>query len=84
MVTSKRRKTLKLNFTVPEDVVKALKSRVGKRQRSAFVTEAVREKLQEMERAVLVREMREGYQARCDENAALDKEWEAGTLENWQ
>lgn len=38
-------KTLKLNFTVPEDVVEELKAHVNKRKRSAFVTEALRNKL---------------------------------------
>ena len=42
-------KTLKLNFTVPEDVAEALKTRVEKRKRSAFVTEAVRARLKELE-----------------------------------
>ena len=38
-------KTLKLNFTVPEDIAQELKTRVSKRKRSAFVAEAIDEKL---------------------------------------
>jgi hypothetical protein len=41
-------KTLKLNFSIPEDIAEALKTRVSKRKRSAFVA-AVAEKLKYLE-----------------------------------
>lgn len=76
-------KTLKLNFTVPEDVATALRERVTKRQRSAFVAAAVRDKLHELEQAQLKRALSEGYQARREEEAAINGEWERPTLEAW-
>jgi len=57
-------KTLKLNFTVPENVAEALKSRVGKRKRSAFVAAAVLDKLKELEQKQLRQSLVEGYQTR--------------------
>ncbi|MCL4458799.1 MAG: hypothetical protein M1136_04295 [Chloroflexi bacterium] len=76
-------KTLKLNFTVPEDVAEALKARVSKRKRSAFVAAAVLDKLQELEREQLRQALMEGYQARREENTEINREWEGATLEGW-
>ncbi len=76
-------KTLKLNFTVPEDVAEALKARVGKRKRSAFVAAAVLEKLKELEQEKLRQSLIEGYQARQAEDTEVNQEWENTTLEEW-
>ena len=76
-------KTLKLNFTVPEDIAEALKARVSKRKRSAFVSAAVLDKLKELEQAQLRQALVEGYQARREEDMEINKEWEGATLEGW-
>ncbi len=76
-------KTLKLNFTVPENVAEELKTRVSKRKRSAFVAAAVFDKLKELEKAQLRRDLVEGYQSRREEDAEINKEWEGATLEEW-
>jgi metal-responsive CopG/Arc/MetJ family transcriptional regulator len=73
----------KMNFTVPEDVVKELKTHVAKNKRSAFVVEAVRVRLQDIKKAQLQKELVEGYKARCHEGAELNREWESATLEKW-
>lgn len=75
-------KTLKLNFTVPEDVAEALKTQVSKRKRSAFVSEAVRARLKELEEKKLEELLIEGYKAREKESAEIDKEMEYATFEN--
>jgi hypothetical protein len=76
-------KTIKLNFTVPENVADALKARVSKRKRSAFVVEAVSEKLKALEQEQLRQLLVEGYQARQADDAELNREWEGATLEEW-
>jgi hypothetical protein len=76
-------KTLKLNFTIPEDVAEALKSRVNKRKRSAFVAAAVADKLKELEEEQLRQSLVEGYRARQTEDAGVNQEWERATLEEW-
>lgn len=76
-------KTLKLNFTIPEDIAEALKTRVGKRKRSAFVAAAVLEKLKELEEEHLRQSLVEGYQARQTEDAEINQEWERAALEEW-
>ena len=76
-------KTLKLNFTIPEDVAHALKERVAKQKRSAFVTTAVLDKLKELEKEQLRQSLIEGYQARREEAVKINREWEAVTLKEW-
>ncbi|GFP43624.1 hypothetical protein HKBW3C_02754 [Candidatus Hakubella thermalkaliphila] len=76
-------KTLKLNFTIPEEVAEALKTRVSKRKRSAFVAVAVLDKLKELEQEQLRQALMEGYQARREEDTEINKKWEAATLEGW-
>ncbi|MFP3975608.1 MAG: hypothetical protein ACOC6S_02775 [Chloroflexota bacterium] len=76
-------RTLKLNFTIPEDIAEALKARVSKRKRSAFVATAVLDKLKELEQEQLTQSLVEGYQARRAEDADVDQEWEEATLEKW-
>ena len=76
-------KTLKLNFTVPEDIAEALKARVSKRKRSAFVAAAVLGKLKELEQEQLTQALREGYQERRVEDVEVNKEWERATIEGW-
>jgi len=76
-------KTLKLNFTVPEDIAEALKARVSKRKRSAFVAAAVLGKLKELEQEQLTQALREGYQERRVEDVEVNREWERATIEGW-
>ena len=60
-----------------------LKAHVNKRQRSAFVTAVIREKLQELEPERLRGALVEGYLARREEDAGVNAEWEAASLEDW-
>ena len=76
-------RTLKMNFTVPEDIAEALRARVSRRKRSAFVAAAVLEKLKELEQEQLTLSLIEGYQARRAEDAEVNQEWEGSTLEEW-
>jgi hypothetical protein len=76
-------KTLKMNFTVPEDVVEALKTKVEKHKRSAFVAAAVRDRLKQLEAEKLQQSLIEGYQVRNAEDVTINQEWEETTLENW-
>jgi metal-responsive CopG/Arc/MetJ family transcriptional regulator len=77
-------KTIKLNFTVPEDVATALKTQVSNRKRSAFVSDAVRTRLKELEEEKLNRLLIKGYKARAQESTEIDAEWEPATLESWE
>ena len=66
-------KTLKINFTVPEDVVGLLKSRVSKHKRTALMTSAIPDNLEEEQ---LKQSLMEGYQSRKNEDIKANREWE--------
>ena len=76
-------KTLKYNFTIPEDIAMRLNEVTGARGRSAFVAAAIGEKLKQIEREQLNQRLIEGYIARRDEDAQINEEWERATLEGW-
>ena len=76
-------KKVRVNFTIPEEVIKSLNKRVEKRKRSAFVTLAVNEKLSRIDQEELTKNLIEGYQVSAEEDAILSNEWESATLENW-
>ena len=73
----------KVNFTFPEEVVASLRAYVGPRRRSAFVAEAVRAKLRQIEQEQLRAALVEGYVERRDEDRSVNSEWEQATLEGW-
>ncbi len=77
-------KTLKINFTIPEEVAATLRARVGERKRSAFVAAAIQEKLDQLEEEQLRQALEEGYRVRRDEDAEVNREWEGATLESWR
>ncbi|MBM3925927.1 MAG: hypothetical protein FJ320_08070 [SAR202 cluster bacterium] len=76
-------RTVKLNFTIPEKTASTLKERVRSRKRSAFVAEAIEEKLRSIEQKEFEQEMIEGYIAEREEGAQINAEWEKITLEKW-
>ena len=73
----------KVNFTIPAETVALLNDRIAHRKRSAFVAAAIRERLLQIDDEALGRELREGYQARREEDASINAEWEVATLEKW-
>jgi len=74
----------RVSFTIPDEFGARLKKQVPHQMRSAFVAAAIRERLQRIEDEALSRELREGYLARREEDAGINAEWEAATLESWQ
>ncbi len=75
--------SVKVNFTLPEELNEMLKAQISDRKRSAFVAEAIRERLKRIEQEKLRDLLIEGYQARREEDAQINAEWEAITLESW-
>ena len=76
-------KKVRVNFTIPEEVIKSLNNSVEKRKRSAFVALAVSEKLNKIDKEELIKNLVEGYQVSAEEDAILSNEWESATLESW-
>jgi len=71
----------RLNITLPDEVVREIKDLPNK---SRFIAEALKEKLERIEREKLDRLLVEGYKATKEEDKRIDKEWEKITLEDWK
>jgi len=71
----------RLNITLPDEVVQEIKDLPNK---SRFIAEALKEKLERIERERLDRLLVEGYKATKEEDKRIDKEWEKITLESWK
>ncbi|MBA7473771.1 hypothetical protein ES707_09115 [subsurface metagenome] len=71
----------RLNITLPEEINEQIKSLPNK---SRFIAEALKEKLERIEREKLDRLLVEGYKATKEEDKRIDREWEKITLEGWK
>ncbi len=75
--------TVRLNITLPKELAQALDNLAGPRKRSRFISEAIRQQIQQMQKENLEKLLEEGYRATRKENFALAKEFEAIDLEGW-
>ena len=71
----------RLNITLPDEVIRQIKDLPNK---SRFIAEALKEKLERIESEKLDRLLVEGYEATKEEDKRIDKEWEKITLEGWK
>ena len=72
---------VRLNITLPDDLGKELK-KVSNRSR--FISQVLREKLEREKRQRLDKLLIEGYQHIREEDITLDKEWSKATLKDWR
>ena len=75
--------TVRLNITLPKELAQALDNLAGPRKRSRFISEAIRQQIQQMQKEELEKLLEEGYRATRKESLALAKEFEAIDLEGW-
>jgi metal-responsive CopG/Arc/MetJ family transcriptional regulator len=71
----------RLNITLPEEINEQIKNLPNK---SRFIAEALKEKLERIEREKLDRLLVEGYKATREEDKKINEEWEKTTLEGWK
>ena len=74
---------IRLNITLPRDLVAALDILAGSRKRSQFISEAVRIRVRQLEQEKLDTLLAEGYQASRQENLDLAGEFETVDTEGW-
>jgi metal-responsive CopG/Arc/MetJ family transcriptional regulator len=68
--------TVRINITLPFQIADMLKNVKNK---SGFIAEAIREKIEKEEKARLIKELTEGYKIRKSEDKQLSFEWEIVT-----
>ncbi len=66
--------TSRLNITLPVDIVKKLNQ---ERNKSAFIAEAIREKMERDERDRLKKELADAYRASAEEDRTVNAEWDS-------
>ena len=71
----------RLNITLPEEIAQEIKYIPNK---SGFISEAVKEKLERINKEKLDKLLIEGYKATRKEDKELNQEWEKITLEGWR
>lgn len=72
---------IRLNITLPDDLVEQLRQ---KKNKSRFIAEALKEKINREKRKETERLMKEGYSASSREDQKLTAEWEKASLEEWE
>ena len=65
--------TVRVNITLPLDIAEMLKKVKNK---SSFIAEAIRERIEREEKANLIRELSEGYKVRKKEDKEISLEWD--------
>ena len=70
----------RLNITIPEEINKELRDIPNK---SAFISAAIKEKIDRIKKEELDRLLIKSYKATSVEDKEVDSEWENITLEDW-
>ncbi len=65
--------TVRINITIPFEIAEMLKNVKNK---SAFIAEAIRERTEREEKAILIKELTEGYKVRRKEDKELSLDWD--------
>jgi metal-responsive CopG/Arc/MetJ family transcriptional regulator len=71
----------RLNITLPEEIAQEINDIPNK---SGFISEAVKEKLERINKEKLDKLLIEGYKATRKEDKESNQEWEKITLEGWR
>lgn len=65
---------MRTTISIPDDIYAAAKEVLGARSFSELATEAIRNRIEQLKRERLAREMAEGYRAEA-QSPSLDAEW---------
>ena len=68
--------TVRFNITLPIDVARKLKN---ERNKSAFIANSIREKMERDERERIKQELAEAYKASANEDRSLSEEWDGAS-----
>jgi len=75
--------SVRLNITLPRELAEELDELSGPKKRSRFIAEALRQRIKQIEREELDRDLEEGYRDTEQEGLGLAKEFETADLEGW-
>jgi CopG family transcriptional regulator / antitoxin EndoAI len=78
-----RTNNVRLNVTLPKDLVDSLRLIAEPRSRSRIISESLRAYIKEKQRADLDKLLVEGYRATAKESIVIAGDFEAVDLEGW-
>jgi len=76
-------KTIRINITLPKDLVASLDEMAGPRKRSRFIAQALRMMIDQVKSTEMDLELTEGYRGRKNENLKVAEAFEPLDLEGW-
>lgn len=76
-------RTIRLNITLPKNLVDSLNRLTEPRKRSRFIAKAIKIQIEQKEKKELNEILEQGYQAARHESLELVKEFENVDLEGW-
>ena len=74
---------VRLNITIQEELARQLEKLVGPREKSNFIAEALKQRIEEIQEEELNETLEEGYKARKQESLSIANEFEAVDVEGW-
>ena len=74
---------VRLNVTLPKDLVNIVDQMTGAKKRSMFIAEAIELKVKQTQKEILEKQLVEGYQACQKEGLDISSEFEVSDLEGW-
>jgi CopG family transcriptional regulator/antitoxin EndoAI len=74
---------IRLNITLPKDLVHLIDQMSGPRKRSLFIAEAVQLKVRQAQKEDLEKKLAEGYRVSYNKSLEMASEFEAADLEGW-
>ena len=78
-----RTETVRINVTLPRELIESVNQIAGPRSRSRLISESLREYIRRIKQDELEKQLEEGYRAMAKENIALAEEFVAVDLEGW-
>ena len=74
---------IRLNVTLPKDLVNVVDQMTGAKKRSKFIAEAIELKVKQTRKEILEKQLAEGYRACHRESLDIASEFETTDLEGW-
>jgi metal-responsive CopG/Arc/MetJ family transcriptional regulator len=75
--------TVRLNITLPEDLLPDLEKVVKTKKKSQFIAETLRQRLEKIRHEKIQKALAEGYSLMKNESRFLSKEFESIDIEGW-
>ena len=74
---------VRLNITLPADLARKLDETVKPKEKSRFIAETLRQRIERIRHEQLQEALEEGYKVRKEESQFIAKDFEALDVEGW-